>query len=130
MICIPDRCLSDADCYQGGHCVRAKTTDILGTCDRDPQTLESDGYGAGWETFAGCEVTPSILVGKGATGAACTDPVQCSPTCCSCSGGQAAALAAKCTDVSGSPNWTCASPADACAAVQLIAGVSGTCTAP
>ncbi|HEY8040248.1 MAG TPA: hypothetical protein VIF15_10670 [Polyangiaceae bacterium] len=129
-ICIPDRCLGDVDCAPGSHCVRRKTGDVLGICYAGSESLQSDGSGAGWEEY-GCEMKPSVLVGHGAPGTPCTDPVQCAPTCCSCQGGQSAQLAAKCTygDAGAPLQGTCASPAEACAAIR-VGGTPGTCTTP
>jgi hypothetical protein len=129
-ICIPERCLADVDCTNGSKCTRLKVADIFGHCEAAKWYLQSGGDGDGWEDGPGCEMTPSVLVGKGAVGSACTDPKQCAPTCCSCDGGQSAALAALCkygTDLP--PHGTCGTPADACAAV-FHGGSPGTCTAP
>lgn len=129
-ICIPDRCQTNADCSGSFVCVRKKVSDVLGYCEPGGVSLQSDGNGAGWENAPGCEVTPSVLVGTGAPGSVCNDPVQCAPTCCSCQGGGSAALAAKCTFGTGIPlKGTCASAADACAAV-MVSSTTGTCKAP
>ncbi|HTQ48839.1 MAG TPA: hypothetical protein VMI75_39040 [Polyangiaceae bacterium] len=104
---------------------------MLGYCYAAAGQLGSDGNGAAWETAPGCELTPSLLTGKGAPGAPCTQPTQCAPTCCSCSAaaGQSAVLAAKCALTSATAG-TCASAADACATAFDGAVKGATCSAP
>jgi hypothetical protein len=128
-ICIPDRCLADADCHFDHPCVREKTTDVLGICYQGQHSVESDGAGTAWDS-AGCEMKPTLLVGKAPAGSSCTDPVECAPTCCSCAGGNSALLAAKCTYGSGLPlKGMCAPAAEACASV-MQGGSTDVCTAP
>lgn len=130
-ICIPGRCLSNQDCAeQGNECVLALPGDVLGYCYGTAVQLESDGNGAAWESAPGCEVTPSLLRGKAAPGSDCTQPTECAPTCCSCSGSaDQGVLAAKCT-LTSATQGTCASPADACSAAFDGAIKGATCSAP
>ncbi len=128
-ICVPNRCITNADCASlGAECVRKKTTDILGQCERNVITA-SNALGTAWENPDGCEVSPSPrLFGLSPFGGPCSAPQSCAPTCCSCDGGQSAVLAAQCNAGSGGVG-ECASPGDTCAAVNH-GGRTGTCTAP
>lgn len=129
-ICIPERCLSDADCHSGRPCVRETTTDVLGHCYQGQLDLQSDGAGTAWESASGCEMKPSLLVGAAPAGTSCTYPGQCAPTCCSCEGGKSAVLAAKCAYGNGVPlKGVCATASEACASVRQN-GSTGICAAP
>ncbi|MFT3765044.1 MAG: hypothetical protein QM820_05955 [Minicystis sp.] len=129
-VCIPGRCLADADCPETEHCVRKKVSDVIGSCDSMFATYESNGAGAAWETLDGCALSPVALTGQKPEGATCSAPQECKPTCCSCSGGNSAILAAKCDlDPENPLTGTCASAADACVEA-FFQGSDHVCTAP
>lgn len=56
---------------------------------------------------------------NGATGSACTDPIDCSPVCCPCPNGTHHTLATWCN------HGVCASPQEACCAISGTAGLQG-----
>jgi len=134
-VCIPDRCMRDADCIPSvlsdvnKRCVRRKTTDLIGHCDTSSSYVSSVGaYGNAHEATNGCPTEPFDLGGTKPAGAACDSPFECKPVCCACQGGSAMSLLAAMCDFNTAAvvGGNCASADEACKRAPL----SGTCTAP
>lgn len=82
---------------------------LLGGCDVSKYTVSSSSASATEQLNGGCSTKATTLVGTVATGGACEKAEECAPTCCPCTSGKRAWMAALCS------NKVCAPGADACA---------------
>ncbi len=81
----------------------------LGGCDVSKYTVSSSSASATEQLNGGCSTKATTLVGTVTTGGACENAEACAPTCCPCTSGKRAWMAALCS------NKVCAPGADACA---------------
>jgi hypothetical protein len=81
----------------------------LGGCDLSKYSVSSSSASASEQLNGGCTTKATSLVGTVPAGGACEKAEECAPTCCPCSSGKRAWMAALCS------NKVCAPGADACA---------------
>jgi hypothetical protein len=80
----------------------------LGGCDVSKSFVSSSSASATEQLNGGCTTKATTLVGTVAAGGACEAAEECAPTCCPCSSGKRAWMAAYCS------NKICAPGPDAC----------------